>query len=687
DFTRYEITVENLKLAPPDTYKCLVLVRDTEDLTAPDWLDLTAYRIVTLEVIDHTALFKDPVAIADATPNPQTVCENIEFDATGSNDPDGGSIVLYEWDWNNDGTYDETGDIVNHSFDTIGIHQIQLRVTDDEGGTDELDVPLEVTVENALPTSVIGITSDYVFLNEEIDFIGSFSSDNDCGGDSIVQWGWDWDDDGIVDENAETTSHSWPDAGQHPVQLQVTDDEGGQAWTGGAPYITVVNGWARTWGGSSDDFSRCVVNDSIGNVLIFGTFFGTVDFDPSSAVQTAVSNGGQDCFLSKFDPGGNFLWVKTWGGLFSDNAFDMDINTSDEIFLTGGFSAEVDFDPGLGEDLHTSLGGLDAFLCKFDSNGTFLLAKTWGGTGWDEGRGVIYDEIYFKTYVTGYFDNTVDFDPGIPVQNRISNGWHDVFVSIFNSDGSFATVLSWGGGAEDEAYDIATDNIGSSFIVGKFGDTVDFDPEPDTYYCTSHGSSDIFLNCFRYDAIRLWTHTTGATGSDFATGVSVSEPWDELFIIGVFEQTVNFDDPSSDPHTSNGNSDVFLTRRSTNGVYWWTQTWGGTDTDNCNGLTIDEYGNNVLVTGSFRDTVDFDPGTGITEITSNGESDIYLTKFIVNGSLLWARAWGGSSNDFGYGVSLDDSDNIFTVGSFIDQVNFYIGSGGGLKNYSSTGMN
>jgi len=58
-------------------------------------------------------------------------------------------IVNYEWDWDNNGTFDQTGASVNHTFDMAGTYNVQFRVTDDEGATDVLDTPLVITITPA----------------------------------------------------------------------------------------------------------------------------------------------------------------------------------------------------------------------------------------------------------------------------------------------------------------------------------------------------------------------------------------------------------------------------------------------------------------------------------------------------------------------------------------------------------
>ncbi|MCX6645480.1 MAG: hypothetical protein NTY09_03855, partial [bacterium] len=109
DYARFEVTASNSKMASIGNYKCLIMVEAKENnpINKP-WLDLTAYQLQTLAVIEKTN--ETPIAVAEADPNPQMVNLPVSFSGTGSYDPDGGNITLYEWDWDNDGTYDATGE-------------------------------------------------------------------------------------------------------------------------------------------------------------------------------------------------------------------------------------------------------------------------------------------------------------------------------------------------------------------------------------------------------------------------------------------------------------------------------------------------------------------------------------------------------------------------------------------------
>ena len=84
---------------------------------------------------------------------------------------------------------------------------------------------------------------------------------------------------------------------------------------------------------------------------------------------------------------------------------------------------------------------------------------------------------------------------------------------------------------------------------------------------------------------------------------------------------------------------------------------------------------NVYVTGDYQGTADFDPSLGTTDLTSNGNEDIFFAKYNSSGDLTWANSLGSNSNDEGYGIAVDGSGNVHVTGEFRGTVDFDPGSG------------
>ena len=267
--------------------------------------------------------------------------------------------------------------------------------------------------------------------------------------------------------------------------------------------------WAKAWGAENGDYGQALDVDSDGNVYCGGGFNSTVDFDTGPGIDNKISHGADDCFITKYMPDGTYLWTITFGGGHIDILKRITIDSDNYIYATGNFwSSTVDFDPGPGQDNHSTHGYFDAFVCKFDSDGNFGWARTWGGADDDLGNGVAVDSSG-NVYCSGYFEETVDFDPGPGEAIYESPGsWWDAYISSFDSDGNFRWVGTWGSTDRDEAWECAVDEFDDVYVCGRFFYTVDFDPDPiDVYSITAGTSPDIFISKFASDGDFKWVYT------------------------------------------------------------------------------------------------------------------------------------------------------------------------------------
>ena len=102
-------------------------------------------------------------------------------------------------------------------------------------------------------------------------------------------------------------------------------------------------------------------------------------------------------------------------------------------------------------------------------------------------------------------------------------------------------------------------------------------------------------------------------------------------------------------------------------VYNWSATQGGYDYDG--GLAVgSDHKGCVYTIGYFESTAFFDVATPLVSLTSAGIADIFISKHDSSGNLIWAKRIGTPGREYGYGLWIDDSANVFITGDFSDTV-------------------
>ena len=383
--------------------------------------------------------------------------------------------------------------------------------------------------------------------------------------------------------------------------------------------------WARQFGGSGSDRGFGITVDASGNVYTIGDFRGTADFDPDAGIaNTLTSAGTTDVFVSKLNSSGNFVWAKRFGDTLTDAGYGVAVDASGNVYTTGGFSSTVDFDPGDGTSNLVSAGSSDVFVSKLDSSGNFVWAKRFGGTLSDVANDLAIDGSG-NVHTTGYFNGTVDFDPGDGTSNLVSAGTTDVFVSKLDSSGNFVWAKRFGGTSSDEAYGIDLDSSGNVYTTGFFYLTADFDPGSGTSNLTSVGSDDGFVSKLTSSGDFVWARQIGGSSGGYPEEIEVDSSG-IVHITGYFQGTVDFD-PGADTSnlTSAGSLDIFVSKLTSAGDYAWAVRFGGTSSDWGRSIALDSS-SNVYTAGYFNSTVDFDPGAGTCNKTSAGLHDVFVSK-------------------------------------------------------------
>jgi hypothetical protein len=292
-----------------------------------------------------------------------------------------------------------------------------------------------------------------------------------------------------------------------------------------------------------------------------------------------------------------------------------------------------------------------------------------------------------NTYVTGEFRTTSVFGGGEAGETTLtSDGDSDIFVAKYTVDGDLIWAKRAGGISSDQGSSLAIDDSGNTYVTGVFQESAIFGPgETGELTLTSDGDSDLFIAKYAADGELIWAKRAGGTDSDLANSLAVDASGD-AYLTGTFTGAATFGagETGEITLTSDGDSDLYITKYATDGSLLWAKRAGGAGSDNGTGLAVDISGN-VYVTGGFGNTASFEAGedatfgigeAGETILPNDGNSDIFIAKYTGDGSLVWVKRAGGTSGDQGKDLAVDNSGNVYITGYIGQAATFGRGEAG-----------
>ncbi|MEO6723006.1 MAG: SBBP repeat-containing protein, partial [Ferruginibacter sp.] len=123
--------------------------------------------------------------------------------------------------------------------------------------------------------------------------------------------------------------------------------------------------WAKQISGPEYEVGRNIATDAAGNVYTTGIFQNVTDFDPGPGVFNLTANGFNNIFISKLNTDGDFIWAMRFGGGTSeDRGNAISLNPAGNLYVTGNFAEQIDFDPGPGTAILLNSSTAE-FMLKF----------------------------------------------------------------------------------------------------------------------------------------------------------------------------------------------------------------------------------------------------------------------------------------------------------------------------------
>lgn len=378
--------------------------------------------------------------------------------------------------------------------------------------------------------------------------------------------------------------------------------------------------------------SRSIAIDNLANIVVGGSISagGPVDFDPGPG-QYNLSNPYPSAYICKLDSSGNFLWAGLFSPLVSGGGAEtisIALDDSGNVYATGYFMTQVDFDPGVGVfPLSGVANWKSMFVCKLSANGVFRWAKMIGTSGWgaNSSNDIAVDDEG-NSYVTGEFGSTVDFDPGPDTFNLIATA-SDAFILKLNQVGNLSWAKKVDCPGTDYSYTLSLDSSCRIVIGGHFNGSADFDPGPGSFIIT--GVFESYLLKLDSAGSFIWALTYGSLSPYGVRSIAIDTAGC-IYTLGIFNVSGLIDfDPGpgtfyinvSPPSTYAG-----ILKFDTMGTFLWARTMGLGNLCEGRSLSIGMDGS-IYSVGMFEGVIDFHPDSLQLSVSSNGYQDFYVQKF------------------------------------------------------------
>ncbi len=433
----------------------------------------------------------------------------------------------------------------------------------------------------------------------------------------------------------------------------------------GTPSTCVQSGsemWRRQFGEIAAANSQkvySVATDAKDNVIVTGSFQGSVDFGDGLPLVSANGNGtndNEDIFLAKYGPTGNLIWANKYGDSQSQFGKSVTVDDQGNIYLMGNFRGEIQ----IGTKLITAQGN-DIFIMKLDENGKTTWLKQFQVPASGYTSKIVVDKNG-NVITTGFILGTIiNFGGGIQSAAGIYNG----FAAKLDGSGN----LVWGKvyGLSGISYMLAGDidpADNSIFLTGEFKGNTDLGNGP---LNSSNGgqNTDAFILKLDANGDYQWSKTFGNSSSgNKVEGIDIAiDSTQKIILTGNLKGATNF---GKGPLTSAESSDdVFVAQFDTNGNALWSKNFGDALEQTASSLVTTSSGD-ILLTGNFAGSIDFGNGP----LASVGATDLFVTKLNNSGSSLWSTSAGGSADQYARDIAIDSGNHPILVGEFDGVLNF-----------------
>ncbi|MGH1365615.1 MAG: SBBP repeat-containing protein [Calditrichia bacterium] len=420
--------------------------------------------------------------------------------------------------------------------------------------------------------------------------------------------------------------------------------------------------YSTYYGGTGTDDADVVAIDPFGNIYL--GCHSTSPSLPGVNENHFTLKGGMDAFVVKLNEKGSEVgYVTHLGGANWDAVQGLVSDSAGSIYAIGTtYSEDFPIDPNGFQS--TFAGESDAFVLKLNTNGEVVWSTFLGGSGDEDGRGIIVDR-HGVIHIIGRTKSN-DFPTVAGALQPQSAGGVDAFIATLDPDGKVIASTYLGGAEDDIGFAIALDSVGRRYITGTTN-SADF-PVRNGVQMTHNGENDLFVVVVDSMGSNLeFASYLGGSGADQAYSLALG-PAGDIYVMGV---TNSPDLPATKgafQQEPAGERDAFVARLNlqTRSLVYATYV-GGENDDNPRNLVVDSAGRAWIVgnTSSHNFPVLSKQNTAV-----RGRADAFVTILDPTGELLeYSTLLGGDGFEIFEGAALG-ADGSLTVSGLTDSANF-----------------
>ncbi|MCF8374367.1 MAG: SprB repeat-containing protein [Bacteroidales bacterium] len=342
---------------------------------------------------------------------------------------------------------------------------------------------------------------------------------------------------------------------------------------------------------------------------------------------------------------------------------DICVDNAGNVVVTGYYKSPILV---FGTDTLTNQGGMDIFVAKYNSSGSVLWAKSFGGISSDVGTAVTSDTLG-NICITGYFRTpNILFDTiALPLVDN-----YDIFLARLSPDGIVDWAKGIGGTSTDYALDVASDNAGNFYITGYFSSTtIDFT----IVTLNNTGNSTAYVAKYNSEGTPVWVKKMYSNKYDYAFSIA-SDATGNLMVCGSFNgPNITCDGLNFSQYSGATNYCGFFMKINQLGTVSWIK---GIKTDGgvvfCNGIDFNANGE-IVMTGKFSGNIHF-TGYSPNIYNASGGYDMFIAKYNPNGVYINNKRFGGNGDDIGKSIQYGPDGNIYSIGNYRSSNVFFSGA-------------